>query len=45
MCFILLQDCTIPRLFVNHATPNVSADQLMARNLDTGQFCRADLLD
>ncbi|XP_052770511.1 F-box/LRR-repeat protein 2-like [Mya arenaria] len=39
-----LKDCTIPRLFVGHATPNAAPDQLMARNLDTGQFCRVDKL-
>lgn len=40
-----LTDCTIPRLFYKHATPNAAPNQLMARNLDTGEFCRADLIN
>ncbi|XP_045190636.2 F-box/LRR-repeat protein fbxl-1-like [Mercenaria mercenaria] len=40
-----LMDCTIPRLFYKHATPNAAPNQLMARNLDTGEFCRADLIN
>ncbi|KAL5021116.1 hypothetical protein ScPMuIL_000271 [Solemya velum] len=39
-----LKDCCIPRLWKRHATPNAVHDQLMAKNLDTGEFCRADLL-
>lgn len=39
-----LTDCCIPRLFVKHATPNARPNQLMARNLDTGEFCPVDLM-
>eukprot|EP00794_Sanderia_malayensis_P005409 gene5409-6085_t len=39
-----LKDVCIHHLFVEHKTPNASPNQLMARNLDTGEFCRADLL-
>ncbi|ESP00400.1 hypothetical protein LOTGIDRAFT_238569 [Lottia gigantea] len=39
-----LIDCCIKRLYVQHATPNAQPYQLMAKNLDTGEFCRADLL-
>ncbi|KAK7494713.1 hypothetical protein BaRGS_00014111 [Batillaria attramentaria] len=39
-----LSDCCIGRLFVRHAIPNAVPNQLMARNLDTGEFCRADLM-
>lgn len=41
---ILLQDCCITRLFVCHVIPNAVPNQLMAKNLDTGEFCRMDLL-
>ncbi|KAH3706662.1 F-box/LRR-repeat protein 2-like [Dreissena polymorpha] len=37
-----LRDCTIPYLFVTHVTPNAKPFQLMAKNLDTGMFCRVD---
>ncbi|XP_052099958.1 F-box/LRR-repeat protein fbxl-1-like isoform X1 [Mytilus californianus] len=37
-----LIDCCIPRLYVQHILPNHHPDQLMAKNLDTGEFCRAD---
>ncbi|KAK7110296.1 F-box/LRR-repeat protein 2-like [Littorina saxatilis] len=39
-----LCDCCITRLFANHAIPNAVPNQLMAKNLDTGEFCRADLM-
>ena len=39
-----MQDCCITRLYVRHAIPNAVPNQLMAKNLDTGEFCRADLL-
>lgn len=39
-----LQDCSLKRIHVDHRTPNVDPDQVMAKNLDTGEFCRADLL-
>ena len=29
---------------MEHRVPNVDPDQVMAKNLDTGEFCRADLL-
>lgn len=37
-----LTDCCIPRLYVQHILPNHHPDQLMAKNLDTGEFCRVD---
>jgi len=39
-----LKDCSLKRIYVEHRTPNVDPDQIMAKNLDTGEFCRADLL-
>lgn len=39
-----LKDCCLKRIFVEHRVPNVDPDQVMAKNLDTGEFCRADLL-
>ncbi|PVD30524.1 hypothetical protein C0Q70_09791 [Pomacea canaliculata] len=39
-----LSDCCITRLFVCHVIPNAVPNQLMAKNLDTGEFCRMDLL-
>ncbi|KAL4231710.1 hypothetical protein ACF0H5_009286 [Mactra antiquata] len=39
-----LVDCSIPRLYYQHVIPNAQPNQLMARNLDTGEFCRADLI-
>ncbi|XP_076470806.1 uncharacterized protein LOC143300764 [Babylonia areolata] len=39
-----LCDCCIGRLYVHHAIPNAVHNQLMAKNLDTGEFCRADLM-
>ncbi|BFY97345.1 hypothetical protein BsWGS_00392 [Bradybaena similaris] len=39
-----LKDCSLHRLFAKHNIPNASPNQLMAKNLDTGEFCRADLL-
>ncbi|XP_074641683.1 uncharacterized protein LOC141899336 [Tubulanus polymorphus] len=39
-----LTDCCIPRVYISHQVPNAAPNQLMAKNLDTGEFCRADLL-
>ncbi|KAH9520358.1 hypothetical protein Btru_060591 [Bulinus truncatus] len=39
-----LKDCCLRRLYVKHNIPNAIPNQLMAKNLDTGEFCRADLL-
>ncbi|XP_032227895.1 F-box/LRR-repeat protein 2 isoform X2 [Nematostella vectensis] len=39
-----LKDCCLRRVFVEHRTPNLEPGQLMALNLDTGEYCRADLL-
>lgn len=39
-----LCDCCIGRLFVCHVIPNAQPNQMMAKNLDTGEFCRADLM-
>ncbi|XP_071090171.1 F-box/LRR-repeat protein 2-like [Haliotis cracherodii] len=44
MAIKYLMDCCVPRLYVQHCVPNAVPDQLMAKNLDTGEFCRADLL-
>jgi hypothetical protein len=43
--FFLFQDCCIARLYVQHIIPNHHPDQLMAKNLDTGEFCRAPLYE
>lgn len=40
----MLKDCCVRRIFVEHKTPSLDPDQIMAKNLDTGEFCRADLL-
>ncbi|KAK3600851.1 hypothetical protein CHS0354_014217 [Potamilus streckersoni] len=37
-----LVDCCIPRLYYRHVTPNANPNQLMAKNLDTGQYCQVD---
>ena len=42
--FTVFQDVCINYLFVEHKIPNAAPDQLMARNLDTGEFCRVDLI-
>ncbi|XP_065071357.1 F-box/LRR-repeat protein 2-like [Rhopilema esculentum] len=39
-----LKDVCTKLLFVEHKVPNAAPDQLMAKNLDTGEFCRADLI-
>ncbi|BFZ02165.1 hypothetical protein BsWGS_05204 [Bradybaena similaris] len=39
-----LKDCCLGRLYASHNIPNADPYQVMARNLDTGEFCRADLL-
>ncbi|GFR75159.1 F-box/LRR-repeat protein 2-like isoform X2 [Elysia marginata] len=39
-----LRDCCLGRLYASHSIPNAKPNQLMAKNLDTGEFCRADLL-
>ena len=31
-------------MYIEHRTPSADPDQLMAKNLDTGEFCRADLM-
>ncbi|XP_048746707.1 F-box/LRR-repeat protein 2-like [Ostrea edulis] len=40
-----LMDCCVSSLYIQHVTPNVAPEQLMAKNLDTGEFCRVDLID
>ena len=42
--FYPVQDVCTKLLFVEHKVPNAAPDQLMAKNLDTGEFCRADLI-
>ncbi|GFO23898.1 F-box/lrr-repeat protein 20, partial [Plakobranchus ocellatus] len=39
-----LRDCCLGRLYASHSIPNAKPNQLMAKNLDTGEYCRADLL-
>ena len=39
-----LSDCCINRLHFEHRVPGVDPNQLMAKNLDTGDFVRVDLL-
>ena len=41
-CF--LQDCCVSTVYIQHVTPNQAPEQLMAKNLDTGEFCRVDLI-
>ena len=38
-----LRDCCINRLYYEHNVPNADPNQLMAKNLDTGDFVRVDL--
>jgi len=38
----MFQDQCIPRVYFQHKVPNADPGQLMARNLDTGEYCRAD---
>ncbi|XP_013397166.1 F-box/LRR-repeat protein 2 isoform X2 [Lingula anatina] len=39
-----LQDQCTSRVYIQHKIPNAAPNQLMAKNLDTGEFCRADLI-
>lgn len=39
-----LKDVSVKGVVVQHRIPGVPSSQIMARNLDTGEFCRADLL-
>ena len=41
----MFQDCCIPRVFFYHKVPNAQPNLLMAKNLDTGEFCRIDVSD
>lgn len=48
LCEILpyvFQDCAVGSVFVNHSTPNQPQGMLMAKDLDTGEYCRVDHLD
>lgn len=36
------QDVSVKGVYVQHRIPDVRSAHLMARNLDTGQFCRVD---
>ena len=38
------QDCCVSTVYIQHVTPNQAPEQLMAKNLDTGEFCRVDLI-
>ncbi|CAD5126292.1 DgyrCDS14446 [Dimorphilus gyrociliatus] len=40
-----LLDVVINRVAVYHDTPNAQPGQLLALNLDTGEYCRADLFE
>ncbi|XP_070540751.1 F-box/LRR-repeat protein 2-like [Ptychodera flava] len=37
-----LQDVSLKRIYVEHRTPNADPNTVMAKNLDTGEFCRVD---
>ncbi|XP_066277811.1 F-box/LRR-repeat protein 20-like [Branchiostoma lanceolatum] len=37
-----LQDCCVKRVHIQHKTPNMDPNQLMAKNLDTGEYLRVD---
>ncbi|KAI8492789.1 hypothetical protein Bbelb_293860 [Branchiostoma belcheri] len=37
-----LQDCCVKRVHIEHKTPNMDPNQLMAKNLDTGEYLRVD---
>lgn len=39
-----LVDCCLSRVYIQHVTPNVIPNQLMGKNLDTGEFCRVDMI-
>jgi hypothetical protein len=39
-----LSDCCVNRLYFEHKVPNADPNQLMAKNLDTGDFVRVDKL-
>ena len=40
-----LSDCCVNRLYMEHKVPNLDPNQLMAKNLDTGDFERVDLFN
>ncbi|XP_060075518.1 F-box/LRR-repeat protein 20-like [Ylistrum balloti] len=39
-----LVDSCLPRVYVQHKTPNLVSDHIMGKNIDTGEFCRMDLM-
>ncbi|OWF49485.1 F-box/LRR-repeat protein 20-like [Mizuhopecten yessoensis] len=39
----LIDNC-LPRVYVQHKTPNLVSEHIMGKNIDTGEFCRMDLL-
>lgn len=39
-----LKDCCVSSVYIQHVTPNIAPEQLMAKNLDTGEFCRVDTI-
>lgn len=39
-----LTDNSIERVYVEHKTPNLVPHHIMGKNLDTGEYCRMDLL-
>jgi hypothetical protein len=39
-----LSDCCVNRLYYEHKVPNADPNQLMAKNLDTGDYVRVDKL-
>ncbi|XP_061184756.1 F-box/LRR-repeat protein 2-like [Saccostrea echinata] len=40
-----LMDYCVSSVYIQHVTPNLAPEQLMAKNLDTGEFCRVDQID
>ncbi|XP_033756877.1 F-box/LRR-repeat protein 2-like isoform X2 [Pecten maximus] len=38
-----LIDSCLPRVYVQHKTPNLDSEHIMGKNIDTGEFCRLNL--
>lgn len=39
-----LIDSCLSRVYVQHKTPNLDREHIMGKNIDTGEFCRMDLI-
>ena len=42
---MVVQDCAVGYVYVNHSTPNQPQGLLMAKDLDTGEYRRVDDLE